>query len=122
MIKVVPLYRSFNVISTRINASRCKDVLFILILRNHFNKCTHNLGKDNIRWPGLSAPIVRGREIVQREQLPPDEKYEENLTKMRDNVWKAKKHKIAAIDRGYSGGHAAGRRIGPPDPVGEGTF
>lgn len=89
---------------------------------SHFNKCMHNLGKDNIRWPGLSAPVFRGREIVQREQLPPDEKYEENLTKIRDSIWKAKKFKMAAIDRGYSGGHAAGRRIGPPDPIGEGTF
>lgn len=30
------------------------------------------IGKANIQWPGLSAPIIRGRELVQQQQLPED--------------------------------------------------
>lgn len=30
------------------------------------------VGKANIQWPGLSAPIIRGRELVQQQQLPED--------------------------------------------------
>jgi small subunit ribosomal protein S5 len=30
------------------------------------------VGKENIQWPGLSAPIIRGRELVQQQKLPAD--------------------------------------------------
>jgi small subunit ribosomal protein S5 len=76
-------------------------------------------GKENIQWPGLSAPIIRGKEIIQRQKLPKDEKYQESLLKMRERVFKMKKQKISPIDRGWTGGHPEGRKIGPPDPVGE---
>ena len=29
-------------------------------------------GKANIQWPGLNAPIIRGRELVQQQKLPED--------------------------------------------------
>lgn len=29
-------------------------------------------GRANIVWPGLNAPIIKGRDIVQQKQLPPD--------------------------------------------------
>lgn len=32
------------------------------------------------------------------------------------------RQKVAPIDRGWSGGHPGGRKIGPPDPIGEGAF
>lgn len=56
---------------------------------------------------------------MQRQKLPKDEKYLENLLKMRERVFKLKKHTISPIDRGWTGGHPEGRRIGPPDPVGD---
>lgn len=30
------------------------------------------VGKSNMLWPGLNAPIIRGRELVQQQKLPPD--------------------------------------------------
>lgn len=30
------------------------------------------VGKANIVWPGLSSPIIRGKELVQQIQLPED--------------------------------------------------
>jgi small subunit ribosomal protein S5 len=30
------------------------------------------VGKANILWPGLSAPIIRGRELIQQQKLPED--------------------------------------------------
>lgn len=81
-----------------------------------------SLGKENIRFPGLSSPLFRGRELMTQQKLPPDENYQENLNKLRQPIAKARRKKIAPIDRGWSGGHAAGRKIGPPDPVGDGNY
>lgn len=30
------------------------------------------VGKANMVWPGLNAPVIRDREIVQREKRPED--------------------------------------------------
>ncbi|KAK7598367.1 hypothetical protein V9T40_006602 [Parthenolecanium corni] len=80
------------------------------------------IGKENIRFPGLSSPIIRGRELVQRQKLPPDEHYQESLIKLRQPLFKAKRAKVSPLDRGWSGGNAGGRKVGPPDPVGDATF
>lgn len=29
-------------------------------------------GKINMVWPGLSSPVIRGRELVQQQKLPED--------------------------------------------------
>lgn len=80
----------------------------------------YSSGKENIRFPGLSSPIIRGRELVQRQKLPPDEHYQESLIKLRQPLFKAKRAKVSPLDRGWSGGNAGGRKVGPPDPVGDG--
>lgn len=80
------------------------------------------VGKSNMVWPGLNAPVLRGREIVERRQLPPDPDREEKLNKLRDATYSFRSLKIAPIDRGFSGTKMPGRSIGPPDPVGEDTF
>ncbi|XP_065212111.1 small ribosomal subunit protein uS5m [Planococcus citri] len=80
------------------------------------------IGTANIRWPGLSAPIIRGRELVQQTRLPEDKSIQENLYKLRDSVKRARRQRVAPIDRGWSGGHPNGKRIGPPDPIGDLTF
>lgn len=67
----------------------------------------------------MSSPIIRGRELVQRQKLPSDENYQENLNKLRKTTVKAKRLRVAPIDRGWSGGSARGRKAGPPDPVGD---
>ncbi len=63
---------------------------------------------------------MRGKELIQRHQLPADEKYEENLIKLRQPLGKLRKARVSPIDRGWTGGHAEGRKVGPPDPIGEG--
>lgn len=32
---------------------------------------------------------------------------------------KAKRERVSPLDRGWTGGHPGGRKIGPPDPVGD---
>jgi len=80
------------------------------------------IGKANIRWPGLTAPIIQGREIVHRQQLPPDPDREANLIRLRDSMSGRRFQKISSLDRGYSGSKVPGRSLGPPDPVGEDNF
>jgi len=80
------------------------------------------IGKANIQWPGLSAPIIRGREIVQQQQLPPDPEREAKLIKLRDSMSGRRFQKLSPLDRGYSGNKMPGRSIGPPDPIGEDNF
>lgn len=80
------------------------------------------IGKANIRWPGLSAPIIKGRELIKQEQLPPDPSYQDNLIKLRDQMGRPRRMRLAPIERGFSGNRLPGRKIGPPDPIGEDTF
>lgn len=78
------------------------------------------IGKANIVWPGLSAPIIRGRELIQQQKLPEDSEREAKLIKMRDEMGTFRYMKLSPIERGWSGTKMPGRSIGPPDPVGEG--
>ncbi|KAG5891649.1 hypothetical protein JTB14_020067 [Gonioctena quinquepunctata] len=80
------------------------------------------VGKANIVWPGLSAPIIRGKELVEQQQLPEDPEREQKLIALRDQMGKFKFQKLSPIERGWSGAKLPGRSIGPPDPVGEDTF
>ncbi|CAH1117207.1 unnamed protein product [Phaedon cochleariae] len=80
------------------------------------------IGKANIVWPGLSAPIIRGKELVRQEQLPEDPEREKKLIQLRDKMGTFKHQKLSPIERGWSGSKMPGRSIGPPDPVGEETF
>lgn len=38
------------------------------------------MGKANIIWPGLNSPIIRGKELVQQQQLPEDPERLVNIT------------------------------------------
>ncbi|XP_052865349.1 28S ribosomal protein S5, mitochondrial [Anopheles cruzii] len=79
-------------------------------------------GKANIVWPGLSAPVVRGRELVQQQRLPEDKEREAKLRRIRDEMVNFKRLKLGPLERGWSGSKAPGRSIGPPDPIGEDEF
>lgn len=83
---------------------------------------TIGIGKDNIQWPGLSAPIIRGRELVQRQQLPPDPEREAKIIKFRESTMGRKFQKLSPLERGWSGNKMPGRSMGPPDPIGEDAF
>lgn len=80
------------------------------------------VGKANIQWPGLSAPIIRGRELVARQQLPPDPEREAKLIQLRDSMSGRKFQKLSPLERGWSGNKMPGRRMGPPDAIGEDAF
>nr|XP_050037086.2 28S ribosomal protein S5, mitochondrial-like [Dermacentor andersoni] len=80
------------------------------------------VGKVNMVWPGLNAPIVRGREVVERVQLPPDKEREQRLIELRNAMHSFSPPKLTPLERGWSGHRMPGRSIGPPDPVGDITF
>uniref|UniRef100_A0A224Z8Y5 Small ribosomal subunit protein uS5m n=1 Tax=Rhipicephalus zambeziensis TaxID=60191 RepID=A0A224Z8Y5_9ACAR len=80
------------------------------------------VGKVNMVWPGLNAPIVRGREVVERVELPPDKEREERLIQLRNAMHSFSPPKLTPLERGWSGHRMPGRSIGPPDPVGDVTF
>lgn len=80
------------------------------------------VGKANIVWPGLSAPIIRGKELVQQQQLPEDPERERKLIQLRDTMGTFRYGKLTPMERGWSGAKMPGRSIGPPDPIGEGNF
>lgn len=82
----------------------------------------HILGKANILWPGLSTPIIRGKELIEQQQLPEDPEREKKLIELRDKMGKFTRTKLSPIERGWSGAKLPGRSVGPPDPVGEETF
>ncbi|XP_014467612.1 PREDICTED: 28S ribosomal protein S5, mitochondrial [Dinoponera quadriceps] len=80
------------------------------------------VGKIPIQFPGLNTPIFRGRELIQQQKLPEDPERAEKLAKLRQIQTKPKRVKLSPLERGWSGGSIAGRKIGPPDPVGEDIF
>lgn len=80
------------------------------------------VGKINMLWPGLSAPVIRGRELLKQQRLPDDPERMEKLIKIRDSMTKFRRLKLSPIERGWSGARMPGRSIGPPDAVGEDEF
>ncbi|ENN80051.1 hypothetical protein HUJ04_004571 [Dendroctonus ponderosae] len=80
------------------------------------------VGKANIVWPGLSAPIIRGKELVEQVQLPEDPDREQKLIALRNTMGFRKFAKLTPLERGWSGSKMPGRSLGPPDPIGDETF
>ncbi|XP_013170549.1 PREDICTED: 28S ribosomal protein S5, mitochondrial [Papilio xuthus] len=80
------------------------------------------VGKVNMLWPGLSAPVIRGRELLKQQRLPDDPERMEKLIKLRDSMTKFRRLKLSTIERGWSGTRMPGRSIGPPDPVADEEF
>ena len=76
-------------------------------------------GKNNVVWPGLNAPVVKGREVIRIKQLPPDPERESKIREIRDRGSQFRRFKIPALQRGWTGAKFAGTSIGPPDPVGD---
>ncbi|XP_055329457.1 28S ribosomal protein S5, mitochondrial-like [Paramacrobiotus metropolitanus] len=80
------------------------------------------LGPINMMWPGLTAPAIRGREMVRVQDLGPSPERRERLYKLRDSIEKFRTLKVDPLERGWSGTRMPGRSIGPPDPIGEESF
>jgi len=81
------------------------------------------VGKIPIQFPGLNTPVFRGRELVQQQKLPVDPEKEEKLAKLRQNYQiRPRWTKLSPLERGWTSAQMGGRKIGPPDPVGEGYY
>ncbi|KAL1115707.1 hypothetical protein AAG570_005997, partial [Ranatra chinensis] len=80
------------------------------------------VGHINMVWPGLTAPVLRGRELIEQQALPQDPDRNKKLIKFRDEMGVFKRTKLSPMERGWSGNKMAGRSIGPPDPIGGDKF
>jgi small subunit ribosomal protein S5 len=81
--------------------------------------CFLIIGVDNIIWPGLNAPIIKGRDLIKRTKLPPDPERQARLIKLRDSMGTFKMLRLSPTERGWSGSKMPGRSIGPPDSINE---
>lgn len=77
------------------------------------------IGKANIQWPGLNQPIIKGKEVMARKQLPPNPEREQELAEMRDAMKKVLRRRLAPLERGYTGNRFPGQTVGRPDPIGD---
>ena len=68
-------------------------------------------------WPGLNAPIMRGQQVVQQQQLPPNPDYEKELVQLRDRMNKIRYPSLPPLVRGWNGSRFPGQSVGPPDKV-----
>lgn len=80
------------------------------------------VGAINMVWPGLNAPILKGREVVMQKRLPQDKDYMVNLLKVRNEMDTYRKTKQHPLDRGWSGVLSQGKWNGPPSPILDETF
>ncbi|CAL1679187.1 unnamed protein product [Lasius platythorax] len=80
------------------------------------------VGKIPIQFPGLNTPVFRGRELLQQQKLPVDPEREEKLATLRQSQTGMKRVKLSPLERGWTSAGMGGRKIGPPDPIGEDTF
>ena len=72
------------------------------------------VGSVNMVWPGLNAPVLKGREVVQQKKLPQDKNYLINLLKVRNEMDTYRRSKQHPLERGWSGAKMGGKSIGPP--------
>lgn len=79
-------------------------------------------GKANIRWPGLNAPILQGRQVIERKAVPPDPEREKELIRLRDQVTKIRNPPLPPLVRGFSGSKFPGQSVGTPERIGDYEF
>ncbi|KAJ6217809.1 hypothetical protein RDWZM_008966 [Blomia tropicalis] len=75
------------------------------------------VGEKNFLWPGLNAPVIKGSEVVQHQELKQDPKYKENILKIRDQMERRNRTYVHPLERGWSSTKLLGKWIGPPDPI-----
>lgn len=80
------------------------------------------VGKINMLWPGLTGPIMSGRNVVKQRRLPDDPEREAKLIKMRGSMFKGRSKRQHPLERGWTSAKMGGKSIGPPDPVLDGKY
>ena len=78
-----------------------------------------SIGKTNIQWPGLNAPVVQGREMVSIAEKPADPMYQQRLLEVRNRLDRFRRLSIPPNERGFTGGSPAGKSLGVPEPINE---
>ncbi|XP_066598037.1 small ribosomal subunit protein uS5m [Prorops nasuta] len=101
---------------------RAQAIAKSLSLKNLNRGQVIGVGKINMQFPGLNAPIIRGKELTTLQKLPEDKNREERILKYRESVKPRRRAKLGPLERGWSGGKIGGTKIGPPDPTPEGSF
>lgn len=80
------------------------------------------VGKIPIQFPGLNAPVFRGKELVLQQKLPEDPERAEKLAKIRQSQTASKRIKLGPLERGWTSAGVGGRKLGPPDPIDGGYY
>lgn len=71
------------------------------VIKNLNRGQTIGQGKVNMVWPGLTTNVIRGRELVQQQQLPEDPDREAKLIKLRNTMGAFRRLKLAPQERGW---------------------
>lgn len=80
------------------------------------------VGRINMVWPGLNAPVFQGKQRVEQQKLPQNKDYLTEILKIRNEMDTYHKRLMHPLDRGWSGSRVVGRWIGPPDAIVDETF
>ncbi|EGI69854.1 28S ribosomal protein S5, mitochondrial [Acromyrmex echinatior] len=108
-------------VTTVSNAGKRRGRAKGLIKKRDLNKGQIiGVGKISMQFPGLNTPVFRGKELLQQQKLPVDPE-REKFAKLQHSAV-SKKIKLSPLERGWTSAHIGGRKVGPPDPIGEDTF
>ena len=80
------------------------------------------IGRINMVWPGLNAPVTQGKQLIQQKKLPQNKDYLSDLLRIRNEMDTYRKKYMHPLERGWSGTRVIGRWIGAPDPILDETF
>ncbi|XP_073973918.1 mitochondrial ribosomal protein S5 [Rhodnius prolixus] len=80
------------------------------------------LGKLRMLWPGLTSPVIRGKELVEQIRLADDPDHDLKLIKLRDKMGVFRRLRLLPHERGWSGNRLPGTSVGPPDRIGDEHF
>ena len=72
----------------------------LLILSSDFHHQVIGVGKVNMVWPGLNAPMLRGKEVITRKKLDPDPGYEQRLVAERNKSTRFRRTRLSTLERG----------------------
>ncbi|XP_064601858.1 small ribosomal subunit protein uS5m-like isoform X2 [Liolophura sinensis] len=79
-------------------------------------------GRSNMVWPGLNAPVIKGKEVIQIKKQPPNPEFDTEIQKIRDKMNVFRVMKVPPLQRGWTGARFPGMSMGPPDPVDDYVF
>lgn len=79
-------------------------------------------GRTKLVLPGLNTRVMAGPKLIDVQEAGPNEQFQENLSKVRQQMNLFRKFREAPLERGWSGRKAHGRHAGPPSDYNETKF